>query len=131
MEYDKKHCKIYYKDNIKTLIQKWNGNATFVEFKEAIDYTVNFFKNNKNVKYIISDVTNAGAATKESTDYTNYVANPQLADSGMKAIIFIVKKSARSNISVKRFIINAHELTIYEVLNMNSALKKIEEFENV
>jgi len=87
--FETNYCEINYLEDSKTLVQEWKKFCMPEEFRTAQNKTVELFKAHNCVNFI-SDTTNAGVLKKEETEWAAKTITPQLVESGMKEINFIV-----------------------------------------
>lgn len=99
--YQASNATFVYESDTEILTQNWEGFSTSQEFKEAIDKTVDFVKNNP-VKGILSNTQDQGVVKKEDTEYAASVM-PKLFMSGLKGMAFVLPKDIFSKLSVKKF----------------------------
>jgi len=95
------YVKITFDQNKKRLTQKWNDFATSNIFREAIDKTTDFVKEN-DVKTILSDTLNQKVVKSEDADYAAGVI-PILVENGMKAMAFVVPENVFTQLSLNKF----------------------------
>ena len=98
-----KSCDLEYLEEIQCLIQHWKPYSGSANFREGINKSVEFFKNNKDVKSIISDTTVLGPSLKKDSDWIAQEINPILIGNGLSKIAFVVPKSAFANLAVENF----------------------------
>ncbi|MFO8234849.1 MAG: hypothetical protein R6U04_05550 [Bacteroidales bacterium] len=96
-----KNVKITFDQNTKRLKQKWDGFASSEIFREAIDKTNEFVKNN-DVKTIISDTLNQKVVKSEDADYAANTI-PKMVSNGMKAMAFVVPENVFTQLSLNKF----------------------------
>lgn len=93
--------KIDYDQTRKQLVQTWTGFASSSQFREAIDATVSFSKNNA-VRTLISDTLNQSVVETGNTSYAS-AAIPQLIQNGLKAMAFVMPKNIITQLSLRQF----------------------------
>lgn len=99
--YEHANVKIEYDQTKQRLTQTWIGFIPSVDFKTAIDETVDFCSNNP-VKTIISDTLNQGVVKPEDTEYAGSVM-PSMFQKGLKAMAFVIPENIFTQLSLKRF----------------------------
>ncbi|ASB48347.1 hypothetical protein [Alkalitalea saponilacus] len=85
----------------KLLLQKWIGFASSVQFREAIDKTVEFVKGNQ-VKYLMSNTVEQKPVGPEESKYAASVM-PQLFGGGVKAMAFVMPKNVITKLALSSF----------------------------
>ena len=85
----------------KVLYQNWDGFATSVQFREAIDKTVDFVKQNP-VLYIVSNTTTQRPVGPEDGKYAAS-RMPVLFSSGVKAMAFVLPKNVLTKLALGNF----------------------------
>jgi hypothetical protein len=85
----------------KVLYQNWDGFATSVQFREAIDKTVDFVKQNP-VLYIVSNTTTQRPVGPEDGKYAASKM-PVLFSSGVKAMAFVLPKNVLTKLALSNF----------------------------
>ncbi len=95
------YVKITFDKNKKRLTQKWTGFASSNIFREAIDKTRDFVKNN-DVKTILSDTLDQKVVKSEDADYAASVI-PTMVSNGMKAMAFVVPEDVFTQLSLNKF----------------------------
>lgn len=89
-------------ESLKCIIQHWRGFATSEKFREAIEKTIELFEERK-LNKILSNTRDFGLIRKEDTDWANAYSMPLLIANGLKYVVFVVPRSAFSQISVENF----------------------------
>ncbi len=90
-----------YNDIKKVVYQNWNGFASTIQFREGIDQTLTFVKNN-DVKYIVSNTSGQRPVGPEDSKYAASVM-PQLFANGVKAMAFIMPKNVITKLALSSF----------------------------
>ena len=85
----------------KVLIQTWVGYVPSADFRKAIDFTVDFVKQNK-VAAILSDTLRQSAIRPDDSEYAAAVM-PKLIGIGLQAMAFVIPEDIFTKLSLKRF----------------------------
>lgn len=121
-------CTMEYNKELKCVIQNWSGFSGSNNFRAAILATLNFFKENKDVSYIISDTRKHKVVIREDTNWVAEQINPQLIKHGLKKIAFIMPQIMTAKISVEKFSeSSSKELQIGHFAEMDQAVNWIKE----
>lgn len=89
-------------DQLKCLIQNWKGFATSDRFREAIQKSIELFKDKK-LNKILSNTKDFGMVKKEDTEWVNTYSMPLLIENGLRYMAFIVPSNVFSQMSVENF----------------------------
>ena len=92
---------IDYNSLNKQMIQIWSNFVSTLEFREAIDFTVSYVKNNE-VLSIVSDTLKQMAVKPEDSEYAASTMT-QLFQEGVKAMAFIIPEDIFTKMSLKKF----------------------------
>lgn len=119
-------CTLEYNEELKCLIQKWSGFSGSENFRNTILATLNFFKENNEVLYIISDTRNHKVVVREDTNWVAQEINPLLIKNGLKKIAFLMPEVMTAKISVEKFSEKSEEtLQIKHFSTMDQAINWI------
>jgi hypothetical protein len=99
--YQTTNVKIEFNSLNKQLTQTWYNFVSSDEFRKAIDFTVDYIKNNE-VKSIISDTLKQRAVKPEDSEYAASVM-PVLFSSGLLAMAFLIPEDIFTKMSLKKF----------------------------
>lgn len=99
--YQSQNVIIKYNGPDKQVVQNWYNFVSSVEFREAIDFTVSYVKNNT-VLSILSDTLKQMAVKPEDSEYAASAMTP-LFQEGLKAMAFVIPEDIFTKISLKKF----------------------------
>lgn len=99
--YKKENINIRYLNRYKLLIQTWTKFVKSEDFRQAIDFTVEFATQNQ-VNYIISDALKQAAIRPEDSAYAASVM-PELVKSGLIAFAFVIPEDIFTKLALKKF----------------------------
>lgn len=100
--YSKPYVTIERDDQLKCLTQNWKGFATSEKFREAINATLNIFKQG-GIEKLISNTKDFSLVKKEDTDWVAQVVIPQMVKHNLRYMAFVVPSNVFSKISVDNF----------------------------
>jgi hypothetical protein len=95
------NVKIEYNSLAKQLTQTWFNFVPSDEFRKAIDFTVEYVKNN-DVLSILSDTLKQRAVKPEDSEYAASVM-PVLFNSGLLAMAFLIPEDIFTKMALKKF----------------------------
>lgn len=95
---------IEYKADLKTVIQSWRKFTSPENFRKAIKITLDFFKENEEIFFIISNTQKHGVISKVDANWVTEIVNPQLIENGLRKIIFIEPENIFAKYSVAQFL---------------------------
>jgi hypothetical protein len=101
--FQKPYVTLELDEKAKCLIQNWKGFATSEQFREAINQSVKFFEERKNLNKIISNTKDFAVVKKEDTDWVASTANPVLLKNGLKYMAFVLPTNVFTQVSVNNF----------------------------
>jgi len=96
-------CELVYDKKNKIVIQNWNKYIGSVEFRQAIEKTIELFKVNKNTKAIISNTVKIGVLKNEDAAWAATYANPILIQNGLKKMAFILPTNSFGLFSINEY----------------------------
>lgn len=124
--YKSENVEIDYNSHNKQLTQTWSNFVPSEEFRKAIDFTVDYVISN-DVTSIISDTLKQLAVKLEDSEYAASVM-PNLFNSGIKAMAFLIPEDIFTKLSLKKFadieLQNQHKVEYFQ--NMEEATKWID-----
>lgn len=97
----RKNVRLNYYPQQQLVIQTWANFVSSTDFREAIDFTLEFMLNNP-VKYILSDALKQSAISPKDSAYAAGVM-PQMIQSGLKAFAFVIPEDIFTKLSLKKF----------------------------
>lgn len=118
---DKPYATLTIDPQNQILYQKWIGYLKVEDFKAVIDQSVNCFRENQPLSYILSDTSEQAVLAKEGSDYAAAVM-PQLMELGLKKVAFIIPKSAFTKLSVDFFARNTEKNMIHNFATKAEAI---------
>ena len=95
---------ITYNKSLRAVVQKWENFTSSNNFRQAIEKTLDFFKNNEDVFFIISDTQKHGVVSSEDSQWVTDYINPQLIKNGLRKLIFIEPENIFAQLSVTQFL---------------------------
>lgn len=95
------NIEIDYNSVNKQIVQTWYNYVPSVDFRQAIDFTVDFIRKN-HVISIISDTLKQNVVKPEDSEYAAKVMG-QLFNDGVQAMAFVMPDDIFTKISLKKF----------------------------
>ena len=103
LEYDQKHCKIYYHPDIQAVHLEWNGFSTPTQFKEACGRALELIVAKKSSK-VIADNRKSSVVSQENQDYLTNVWFPAAFEKGYRSSAIVVAENVLNQMSVKNIV---------------------------
>lgn len=119
-----KNIELRYLPEHRCLLQSWQGYTNSTTFREAIDQTVEFFRQ-EDVSCIISDTQHQGVVKKADSDYAA-AKMPELLRLGLKKMAFVLPGNVFAQIAVDNFKTKSEDSLIQYFPSLEAAKKWIE-----
>lgn len=124
LEYDQPKCKIYYYQMINTVVLEWIGYASYDEFVDACDFSLELMVQHKSSKMIANNLKSE-VVNPRNQDWLTTIWFPKAYAQGYRTSAVLVSKSIFNQITVKEIVnkMDKGKFTVQFFTNLQDAVQ--------
>ncbi len=122
LEYDKPKCKIYHYHTINAIVLEWSGYASYEEFVEACDFSLDLMVEKEGNKMIANNLKSE-LVNPRNQEWLTKEWFPKAYEKGYRISAVLVSKSIFNQITVKQIVnkLDKGKFTVQFFTNLQDA----------